>query len=41
MYRYSDEEIERKVSTFRQMLMEKVQESSADVVEKDETGRPM
>jgi hypothetical protein len=39
--RYSDEEIERKVSMFRQMLMDKVQETTVDGVEKDEAGRPM
>jgi hypothetical protein len=39
--RYNDDEIERKVSMFRQMLMEKIQETIEDVVEKDEAGRPM
>lgn len=38
---YGEEEIELKVSTFRQMLMEKVQETNTGVVEKDECGRPV
>ena len=45
--RYSEEEISRKVSVYRQMLMENLQNtatttsSSSAAVEKDEAGRPM
>jgi len=45
--RYSEDEINRKVSVYRQMLMENLQTSGGDsgggasAVEKDETGRPM
>jgi hypothetical protein len=38
---YADEEIEHKVSVFRQMLMEKDQGDDITVIEKDDAGRPM
>ena len=39
--RYTEEEIERKVSTFRKMLMDKEGVSDKFLVDKDEAGRPM
>ena len=38
--RYTGDEIEKKVSTFRQMIIDK-EVISERVIEKDETGRPM
>jgi len=42
--RYNEEEISRKVSIYRQMLMDNLQNSSGTdsaTVEKDDTGRPV
>ena len=39
--RYSADEIEKKVSMFRKMLMDKETVSERSGVEKDEFGRPM
>jgi len=39
-HRYTADEIEKKVSTFRQMLIDK-EGISEKVIEKDEMGRPM
>jgi len=46
VYRYSEEEISHKVSVYRQMLMDNLQNSveassAASVVEKDDLGRPV
>jgi hypothetical protein len=38
--RYGPEEIEKKVTTFRKMLMQK-EDASDRAIEKDEYGRPM
>ena len=40
-YRYTAEEIEVKVSTFRKMLMDKEGVTQSSAIERDQFGRPM